>query len=281
MAELNNYTQFETGLPRIGLIARGDDCSWSTKVTHAKVTASNLSETIDGVILFDNQSIASNTQPENNIISFDIPIVFVNRSIGMALLDSVKVANTASAMTNLTVLSQVIVHYELLDDGGGRGGGGLLESTKARPYRSAEPTSRWILAGQWIINSVAVAFIIGLVAYAYRRLKSQKSEPTQRQNSQQDFSTVGSPAGSILAPGSADQTSTRETEEQGLGWEKLEQYPKIEYDSRLIRNSTCAICLEHFHQKSPKLLRMLNCNHGFCVSCIGELSFFLLISGTR
>lgn len=267
VAELNNHTKFEMELPRIGLIARGDDCSWSTKLTHTKVTADKLNETISGVIVFDNQTVASSTRSENDITgTFDFPAVFVNRSIGLSLLDSVMVANTASSLTNLTVLSQVTVHYELVvaDDDDGS----LLEN--ASPFRGQEPTSRWILAGQWIINSVAVAFIIGLVAYAYRRLKGRKSESSQRRNLQEDLSTVGSQAASILAPGSADQNSMRETEEQALGREKLEQYPKIEYDPRVIRNSICAICLEHFCQKSPKLLRMLNCNHGFCVHCIGK-----------
>ncbi|ORZ04627.1 hypothetical protein BCR42DRAFT_185910 [Absidia repens] len=49
----------------------------------------------------------------------------------------------------------------------------------------------------------------------------------------------------------------------------VNSYPIQNYHADVIKNATCAICLDEFEENQPDI-RVLPCSHGFCVLCIGK-----------
>lgn len=281
-------------LPRIGLISRGDDCSWSSKVEHAKSIAQSFNMTLHGIVLFDNQTdppppVTSLSFDENDLVPelIDIPVIFVNQTTGQALVSSVyntaSVINVNASQQNTAALSRALVFHEEIPGGGPVGGGALL--------REEQEKDRWIFVAQWVINVIAAMLVIALVAYVCQRFKRRQQ---QRQQQQQQLgrpsmarastsSMVDSTSSSfltIMRRRHGSLSGEQPDEGSGLGAQQLEQlYPRMIYDPLLIRNATCAICLDDFlaHGSSAKqtikVVRRLGCGHGFCAPCIGNDRF--------
>ncbi|ORY91915.1 hypothetical protein BCR43DRAFT_517938 [Syncephalastrum racemosum] len=288
-ASINNRTSFpeqmteDEGLlqmlPRVGLISRGDDCSWSIKVEHAKSIAQSFNMTLQGIILFDNQTnppppIASLSLNENDLMPelVGIPVVFVNQTTGQALLSSVYYAasptSTNARQQNMATLSRALVFHEQMPDGGAEDGGANR--------REEEEKDQWIFVAQWVINVIAAMLIIALVAYVCQRVKLRQQQQTERLpvTRESTLSVVDSTSSSfltIMRRRHGSLTGEQPNEGVGLSAEELEQhYPRMIYDPLLIRNATCAICLDDFlthgssEKQLAKLVRRLGCGHGFC-----------------
>lgn len=52
----------------------------------------------------------------------------------------------------------------------------------------------------------------------------------------------------------------------------VNSYPIQNYNPEVIKNSSCAICLEDYEENQSDI-RLLPCNHGFCVLCIGKVYY--------
>ncbi|KAI9271474.1 hypothetical protein BDA99DRAFT_556712 [Phascolomyces articulosus] len=316
-------------LRRVAIISRGDTCSWSTKVSYAQSILGSYNLSLAGIILYDNAPSIENKDgsgdiknwPENDLPNQPVtpessstmpPVVFVNQAIGQILMQSLYYVSNS-----FTAMSKVLVLYEKLplDPNSYR-------DKKEEPLEKEQSKDRLILAGQLIVNSIAVMLVIILIAYACHRFRRRQQilaarrmmlnngdehhQPTEHdRNSTTNTSLIDSTTSSFLAimrqrHGSVQdghEDDQEEVEEAGIGRQQLEsKFPKINYDPLIIRNSTCAICFEDFSilrrnnsgkdnrnedgncttsatisdekSNNSKLLRRLQCGHGFCVSCI-------------
>lgn len=52
----------------------------------------------------------------------------------------------------------------------------------------------------------------------------------------------------------------------------LNTYPIEKYSPSLVKNGSCAICLDDFVVDKNEI-RVLPCGHGFCTGCIGKFSW--------
>lgn len=224
--------------------------------------------------------------PENNLIPvlLDIPILFVSRRIGLTLLDTLYYANQfpETSLQDSLFFSKAFVYYQ--------------PSSSVGSVVQVKEEDSWIFAGQWIVNSIVITLIVGLMAYGYHRFKKRRSSLDNNTSSSLSPSTtidnelpisISSTISSFLAimrrRGEPDDI-TLDNGNKGIGWEQLEKYPPIKYDPLLVRNPVCAICLDDFKLPSTedpeklvsKTVRRLRCGHGFCVPCIGQYHLLCL-----
>ena len=248
------------------------------------------------------------------------PILFVNQTIGQLLLQSLLYASD----NNVSTLSKVSVFYAKLpisnDANNSEEDNRLLE-------QKHESTDRLILAGQLIVNSVAVILVIILIIYACHRFRRRRQSLAARSimlNNHHDHQQQRYPDNNSTMTNTSLTNSVTSSffvfmrrrhgssitevnqeiqlqEEAGINRQQLDMFPRIYYDPLIIRNSTCAICLDDFcvvrnkkddsnyttmtttaktmdEKNKIKLLRRLNCGHGFCVSCIGKKEKIILAS---
>lgn len=64
---------------------------------------------------------------------------------------------------------------------------------------------------------------------------------------------------------------TRATKTHPLPVDILNTYPVEHYSPSIIKNASCAICLDDFTPEKDNI-RILPCGHGFCSVCIGKTS---------
>lgn len=61
----------------------------------------------------------------------------------------------------------------------------------------------------------------------------------------------------------------RTTKVHPLPVDILNTYPVQSYDPSVVKNGSCAICLDDFTPDKTNI-RVLPCGHGFCTGCIGR-----------
>ncbi|KAI8142384.1 hypothetical protein BJV82DRAFT_657641 [Fennellomyces sp. T-0311] len=288
-------------LQRVALIARGDHCSWATKVSHAGSIMSMFNMTLSGIIIYDNATTENGDDiknwPDNDLNTSSVattPVIVINNTLGISLLKTLYYEPDS-----ITTFSKVLAFYEKLPDGSTNDGG----KKKDEMIEKQQSTNRLILAGQLIVNSVAITLVIILIAYACNRFRRRQQQLAARRmmnqnsdgvssSSSENPSLIDSTTSSFLAIMRRHHDSVEsENEEAGIGWQQLDRFPKMTYDPLVIRNSTCAICLDDFRvynatdekatPSTTKLLRRLKCGHGFCVPCIGEQTRTRLITSRR
>ncbi|CAO3594397.1 unnamed protein product [Absidia cylindrospora] len=268
---------------KVALVKRGGNCSWATKVRTVTQLSTTYQLQVDILVLYDNESYPSTVMPGytllpatgittkpvysstqlpaqvniSNMIDNDITayyqrhqaivenqpsqIYYVTNDYGLSLLSILQnqCFNTTSSATNYGPASYLFL-VPLLDD-----------FDWSRTMGNSNPNYvSWLIA---VVTFFVIAVLGLLLFFRWWRIRQRREE--REYNAMLEERNLIAMQRRKLNP---------------LPVVIVNSYPIQEYHANAIKNTTCAICLDEFEENQPDI-RVLPCEHGFCVLCIGKV----------
>ncbi|KAI8331360.1 hypothetical protein BC941DRAFT_474986 [Chlamydoabsidia padenii] len=280
-------------LPKMALIERGG-CSWNRKVSSVNDLSARYQLNIEALMIYDNDTHGSNTTFELQPIgssesqdppSYDSPLPYDRNVSNMK--DNDMITTTYDSGNNMSHLSVYFIakdyglqlkqlnhtYISHATDSNSSSSSDLHQFYQITLFLSQSPrqttdtskdnnnddnsngfssllaSSRGYLS--YIIALIAV-FLIGVILLRWWRLRKMRQR-VAAQNQQDVY------RGYIL--------HARVNHIDPLPVTIVNSLPIIYYTSDRVKNNNCAICLDDYVENKSQL-RLLPCDHGFCVLCI-------------
>ncbi|CAO3651444.1 unnamed protein product [Cunninghamella blakesleeana] len=269
---LNKYVSINN-LQKIALVQRGGGCTWMEKVLNTERLSTIYNLSITQLIIYDNQTYpnvntnyyGSFTTGKTGVPQYSSPLPTITNISYMA--DNDIFANNDNVMTlnnNGNMPDQIyfvpnnfgmnliqIIHgnnkyntsmpnnYLFLQT--------LLTEVNWSPGTSIQNYITWIIA------LGAIFFLAAFGLFLFFRWWKMKQRSEDREYN------------IALEEHHLRMLNLRKV--NPLPVNIVNSYPIQNYNPEMIKNSSCAICLEDYEENQPDI-RLLPCGHGFCVLCI-------------
>ncbi|ORX59427.1 hypothetical protein DM01DRAFT_1332900 [Hesseltinella vesiculosa] len=262
-------------LPKMALVLRGN-CTWKGKLDNLMTLSSQFNLNIDSMLIYDNDTrnlsdpftmVSSSdaasyfinppglsadrnvsNMPDNDLVgatnaTVPIAIYFAPFAYGNYLIN----CNKSSVLSNAGQVAldtpQTSMFYQMVPLFTG------IQWQNAPGYENLWTTSRGYLA---YVIALVLLFLIAIVLLRWWRVRKLTDVVQQQEQYHQTY---------IM--------HQRTHEPDPLPIDVIQGILVVTFTADRVKNASCAICLDDFVE-NKSAVRLLPCNHGFCVNCIDQ-----------